>query len=571
MAEKPEVTTAETQPLRESAMVGAPYEGASRINRETALWSPSVRSADDDIKVDKVLLDARGRDLVRNDGYIAGAVATHKDSIVGSFFLLNAAPNLRVLKGVSRGFDESWSEEFQSEVEAKFGLWAESPDNWPDASRHNTLTGLVRLAVGVYTVAGEVLATAEWLRDGTRPYRTALQMVDLDRLSNPRGMDDTMYLRQGVERDRFGAPLAYHIRMTHPFSTYVGMDSFSWKRVPARKPWGRIQVIHILEQMRPDQTRGVAEMVSALKEMKMTKKFREIVLQNAVVNATYAAAIESELPPAEAYAQIGGEAGMPDYIQTYLSGLSDYVGSARNLHIDGVKIPHLYPGTKLKLLNAGQPGGVGTVFEESLLRNIAASTGLSYEQLARDYSKSNYSSARASMLETWKGMQARKKMVADRFASHVYALWLEEAIARGDVPLPSGVTRDFFYEGQNKDAVCAATWIGANRGQIDELKETQAAVMRIRSGLSTYEDEMSKMGKDYRQVFAQAAKEKRLMAEMGLEFNADPSKSAGLGGQGVKDDKKPGSDVGRLGPGSGNAPQETGEEDEEDPADDADE
>ena len=564
---KPEVT-AVAQPLRENAMVGAPFEGADRMNRETALWNPSIRSADDDMKGQKLTLDSRARDLMRNDAYVSSAVTAHKDSIVGAFFTLNAAPNIRVLKSYNKGFDETWSEEFQAEAEAKFGLWAESPDNWPDASRHLTFTGLVRLAVGSYTLAGEVLATAEWLRDTARPYRTALQMIDLDRLSNPNGMDDTLYLRQGVERDRFGAPLAYNIRMSHPFSSYVGSDSYTWKRVPVRKPWGRIQVLHIFERQRPDQSRGVAEMVSALKEMRMTKKFREITLQNAVVNATYAAAIESELPPEQVYAQIGGEAGMPQAISDYLTGLSQYVGASRNLHIDGVKIPHLYPGTKLKLLPAGQPGGVGTVFEESLLRNVAAGAGLSYEEFAHDFSKSNYSSARAAMLNTHKGMQARKKMCADRFAGHLYALWVEEALARGDLPLPSGVSRDFFYEGQNKDALCAATWIGANRGQIDELKETQAAIMRIRAGLSTYEAEGARMGIDWRVLFKQAAKEKRLMEELGLEFNADPSKGAGLGGSGVKDDKEPGRDTGRLGPGSGNDARSTGDDDTEQEDDD---
>lgn len=566
-ARPPVILDASGAPLRETAMVGAPFEGASRISREAAFWTPSTRSADGDLRHDKEMLDARARDLARNEAYLSGAVATHKDSIVGSFFLLNASPNLRVLKAVNKGFDDKWSEEFQEEVEARFGLWAESPENWPDSGRHNTLTGLVRLAVGVHTLAGEVLATVDWLRQMQRPYATAIQMVDPDRLSNPYGQDDGQYLRKGIERDRYGAAVAYHIRTTHPGTVYAGENAFSWKRVPTRKPWGRMQVIHIFEQHRPDQSRGVAEMVAALKEMRMTKKFRDIVLQNAVVNATYAAAIESELPPEIVYAQLGEGDGSAA-LNGYLTQLATYAGASKSLHIDGVKIPHLFPGTKLKLLNAGQPGGVGTVFEESLLRNVAAGLGLSYEQFARDYSKSNYSSARASIVETDKGMRARKKIVADRFAGHIYALWLEEALSKGEVPLPSGVSRDFFYEGQNKDALCSASWIGANRGQIDELKETQAAVMRIRAGLSTYEIESARFGADWRKTFAQAAKEKRLMESLGLEFNADPSKGDGMGGQGVKDEKKPGSDTGRLGPGAGNAPKDTGTDDPEETTED---
>ncbi len=178
-------------------------------------------------------------------------------------------------------------------------------------------------------------------------------------------------------------------------------------------------------------------MVSALKQMRMTRNFQEVTLQNAIVNATYAAVIESELPTQEVFAQLGmGQTAFSDYFNAYMASMAEYVAASKNIMIDGVKIPHLFPGSKFNLKPAGTPGGVGTEYEESLLRNIAAALGLSYEQFSRDYTKTNYSSARASMAETWKFMESRKKLVADRFASMVYTLWLEEEINDGNVPLP---------------------------------------------------------------------------------------------------------------------------------------
>jgi len=497
-------------PSAEPQMIGGAYEGASRIARETATWYPSLRSPDREISPSKVMLDARGRDMMRNDGLTHGASMIHRDSIVGGEYRLNAQPNWKLL-----GLTEAWAESFQEYVENAFHLWAESPNCYPDAARVNTFTGLVRLAVGGFVPTGEVLATAEWLRRRDCPYRTAVQMVHLDRLSNPWDTDDTATLRRGVERDTYGAPIAYHIRMGHPNDSY-DMSSIEWKRVPARKPWGRVQVIHIFEQMQPDQSRGVAEMVSVLKEMRMTKKFHEITLQNAVINATYAATIESELPREAAYQQLG-EGGTAKWAEDYLTAIGEYVGDSKNVHIDGAKIPHLFPGTKLKLQPAGTPGGVGTGFEESLLRHIAAGLGLSYEQFSRDYTKTNYSSARASMNETWKYMQARKKVVADRFANHVYMLWLEEQFALGLVPMPQNAPN--FWEGLNKEAYGECSWIGASRGQIDELKETESAILRIDRGLSTYEAECSRLGDDFRKVFAQRAREQALMRTLNLDFS----------------------------------------------------
>jgi lambda family phage portal protein len=457
---------------------------------------------------------------VRNTGMMQGAVSIHRDSIVGSQFRLNAKPDYKIL-----GLDEVWADEFQMEVESLYTLYAESNDNWLDASRMNTLTGLVRMAIGGFFLGGEVLSTMEWMSARNRPYRTAVQMVDPDRLSNPNDMSDTEFLRRGVERNSYGAPEAYHFRMAHPTDYAMSNKLYQWKRVPARKPWGRPMVIHIIEQMRPDQTRGVAEMVSVLKEMRMTKKFHDITLQNAVANATFAAAIESELPPDVAFQSIGvGDNESPmNYADTMLQAIAEYQMGARNLNIDGVKIPHLYPNTKLKMMPAGSIGGVGEGFEQSLLRYVSAGLGLSYEQFSRDYTQTNYSSARASMNETWKYMQSRKKTVADRFANIIYAAWLEEAINNKTITsMPANPPS--FYEGLNKDAYAKCTWIGASRGQVDEMKETQAAVLRIASGLSTLEIECAGLGKDYREVLAQLIREKKLKDAAGLEFNSAPTK-----------------------------------------------
>ncbi|MBT9159036.1 MAG: hypothetical protein DDT26_00285 [Dehalococcoidia bacterium] len=509
--------------------MGGAYEGADRLGRELATWSPVIKPPDAEITPrDKLQMDGRGRDLIRNSGLVQGASSIHKDSIVGAMFRLNAKPLYRVL-----GFDKKWSDEFAREVESKFTLYAESQDNWLDAARMNGLTMQVRLAIAGFFSVGEVLATVEWMRDTPRPYQTALQMIDPDRLSNPNAQIDSTELRHGVYQNRYGAPTAYSIRMAHPYDPFAMAETHSWKRVSARKTWGRVQVLHLIEQARSNQTRGVAEMVSVLKEMRMTKKFHEITLQNAIVNASYAATIESELPPDQAFDSIGATPGEAPaklgYATQLLQSIAAYSDGSRNLEIDGVKIPHLFPGTKLNLHRAGGAAGVGEAFEQSLLRYVASALGLSYEQFSRDYTKTNYSSARASMNETWKYMQSRKKVVADRYASAAFVLWLEEAINRRLIEsLPRGFN---LYEGQNKDAISACQWIGASRGQVDELKETQAAVLKINAGLSTWEKECARLGDDFRDTFEQLASERTMMAELGLAFNTAPVKSGTMSAQ----------------------------------------
>lgn len=513
------------QPLEKKAAGG--LEGADRMSRETALWTPSFGSPDQIINHAKPLADARAADMARNDGYTTGAVDIHRDSIVGSQYRLNAQPNWRALNA-----PQGWAEEFQQVVEARFQTIAESEDCWLDASRTLPFTMQVRMAIACFVITGEVLGTAEWIRETRRPCKTAVQLISPDRLSNKDGLEDTQYLRRGVVKDFRGRPVAYHIRRAHP-AELMSPDLYEWDVIAAEKPWGRKQVIHIIDQLMPAQSRGVASMVAVLKQMRMTKKFQDVTLQNAVINASYAAAIESELPTVEAFAAIGAGGpngpitGMNDYLGAYLSSLESYLEEASTISMDGAKIPHLFPGTKLQLKPAGTPGGVGTEYEQSLLRHIAAALGLSYEQFTRDYTKTNYSSARASANETNKNMAGKKKSVADRFAKNVYTLWLEEEIAAGNIPLPPGKRADWFYEPLVKDAISQCSWIGASRGQIDEMKETQAAILRIKSGLSTYEVECARLGVDFREVFEQRAREEGVLKTLGLTFSMDAQKQQG--------------------------------------------
>ena len=283
-------------------LMGGAYEAASRYDRKLASWNPATRSADGDILPDKRSADARVLDTVRNDAFAASGVQIHKDSIVGANYRLNCKPMYKAL-----GLDTAWAKEFAEEVEAKFTLWAESPLNkWADASRRNTFTGLVRLAVGTMLHSGEVLATSEWVREGTRPYRTAFQMIELNRLSDPMDQNfDRERTRGGIRFDSYGAPLGFYIRRALPGTFSDPYKANKWSYVRSHTSFGRPQVIHLMEQDRAGQSRGISRLVSVLKEHRMTRNFRDVMLENAVVNASFAAAIESELPTSQVFEMLG--------------------------------------------------------------------------------------------------------------------------------------------------------------------------------------------------------------------------------------------------------------------------
>lgn len=515
----PEISV--TQP---DALMAGGYDGAERLSRQMLSWQPSHNSADGDILAAKDTLDDRSNDMVRNDGYAAGAVQTQRDSIVGSLFKLNAKPNFKYLKTLNAGFDETWAVEFQEEMESLFTLVAESPDNWLDASRMNTLTGMIRLAIGVYSLTGETLAIGEWLRESDRPVNTAIQLIDPSRLSNPNGkMDGTRLdggvLRGGLLKDKFGKSRVGYIRETHP-GDMSWADQYRWRPVNFSLPWGRQQVIHIVEQHRIAQSRGVGQMVSVLKEMRMKKKLNDVELQNVVANAVYAAVIESDLSPEVIAAQMGADDQQNGFLQTYLEQLSAYTGGAKNLHIDGVKFPILFPGTKLNMQRHTSAGNSGFSFEESLTRNMARGFNMSHEEFTGDFTKTNFSSARAAMGETWKFYQARRRLVAERLSTSIYMLVAEEFFSKRLIQsIPAGIGRNFFWQNPLvRAAICRCNWLGAPKSVIDPLKQAQADDMGLSNGTLTYEEVFANKGEDWRERIEQVGLEQRHFKKLGVQI-----------------------------------------------------
>lgn len=506
-------------------VLGGGIEGASKTSRETMLWSPSRLSPDQSINLVKDEADFRTVDMAVNDGLSQHAIRVQKNSVVGSQYRLNAKPDYRVIYGADSAAAQEYGEELASVAEARFNLAAESEACYFDAGGMMTFTDMVRLVVGSAALSGEAFGAVEWDDDDpSRPFKTNIQMIAPSRVSNKDNLPDDNFpdgrrRRRGLITTRSGKPLQFEIRKAGSTEWYANTVFDDWMTRDYETKWGRRQMLFIREALQIDQTRGLSEMVAALQHVRMTKRFSEVTLQNAVINASYAASIESELPPADVIAAMGGgPEGYTQAIGGYMTMLQQYLAGSENIAIDGAKIPQFFPGTKLNMKPMGNPGGVGSDFQAALIRFVALTLGLSPSDLSRDFARVNYSGLKGELAIAERDTGVKKKTWADRWATGVYRLWFEEEMAQGNLPLPPGRNRTDFYRPLMKDAYTRCTWIGSGRGQIDEPKETAAALARIDGGLSTYEDEAGRLGKDYREIIAQRRKEEKQIKAAGLVF-----------------------------------------------------
>lgn len=363
-------------PLRESLSYNG---GGAGFGGQMAEWLPPAQSADAALLPALRLGNARADDLVRNNGIAANAVALHKDHIVGHMFLISYRPNWRWL-----GMRETAAKSFVDEVEAAWSEYAEGMSGEIDVEEKRTFTEFIREGVGVHAFNGEIFVQPVWDTESTQLFRTRFKAVSPKRVDTPGHGMGNRFLRAGVEVDRYGRAVAYHIcEDDFPFS-----GSGRWERIPRELPTGRPAMLHIFEPVEDGQTRGANQFYSVMERLKMLDSLQATQLQSAIVKAMYAATIESDLDTEKAFEYIAGAPqGQKDNpLINILDKFSTWYDT-NSVTLGGVKIPHLFPGDDLKLQTAQDSDNGFSALEQALLRYIAAGLGVSYEQLSRDYSK----------------------------------------------------------------------------------------------------------------------------------------------------------------------------------------
>lgn len=502
----PALVAADGTPLRRpSAMWRSPaFRGADRVSKEMLSWTPILSPLDAELPTVRNELAARARDLSRNNGWAAGLKQHGIDTIVGAGWKRQSLPNYRVL-----GQTFKWQYEFGRLSQAFWQLHADDQGRYIDAARRCNFRGLLGQAFLSWWHTGEIAAQMMWLPGRGGRYATAVQMIAPARISNPHGQPDTPFLRDGVELDAHGAPVAYWVRKRHP-GDVLSEGQFEWVRVPRETSWGRPLFIHAFEVEEDGQSRGFTPLTSLIEALRLHEIYERAEASAALLNAVFAAVLRTQPGyDAEALAEIMG--AEPDEGGNQVLRLND-----------GTIVPKLPTGFDLDFKQSNRPSSAFAEFERQVLRRAAAGSGRSYEEIARDYSQTNYSSHRAAMLQTWRYVTGKQCFIGESFADLVHGCVLEEMIDAGDVELPPGAP-DFQ---DARGAYCAGYWIGPGRGQVDELKETQAAAARPRHFLSTRTTEAATQGEDFEDIVDGLAREKALIEERGLvEGDVTPTMS----------------------------------------------
>ena len=130
-----------------------------------------------------------------------------------------------------------------------------------------------------------------------------------------------------------------------------------------------------------------------------------------------------------------------------------------------------------------------------------------------DWSRTNYSSARAALNEVWRGISTKFAAFVEQVVTPIHLAWADEAFDSGYLKEPEGAPK--FWDAPA--AYLRGRWIGPPRGYVDPVKEMEASSLRVEGLVSTIRDENADQGRDYEETLDQIEAENEMLEERGID------------------------------------------------------
>lgn len=479
--------------------IDSAYDGASLSDKTMQRWQVTKGSANADYSEStQDTLISRCRDAYRNQALARAIVDRLKHNAVGTGLRLQARPDWKRL-----GIEKELGKELEHNIESDFDVFADSQD--VDIERTNNFYAQQNLVLVSALISGDVFVNTPSVIRAGKPFELTLQVIEADRITNPNLTADTQTLARGVEKDKFGAPVAYHVLSQHPGDEIVmGME---WDRIPVfGKATGRRRVLHVFEKERSQLSRGIPYLAPILKPLRQLDRYTDAELTAAVVSSLLTVFIKTE-----------GNFSLPNYTaSTTEPDKTDQIALGTGAIIN------LKSNESIETVNPMRPNSNYDPFVQAVLRQIGAATNIPLEVMQL-YFSSSYSAAKGAILQFWKlVLYIRKLLMIDQFCQPIYGLWFDEAVATGRIPAKN------YADPFVRAAWTRANWVGPSRGALDENKEIVAAKDRIALGVSTRQKEAEELSQaDWLDLHNQLAEEKRMRVEDGLEEPTKPDTMSG--------------------------------------------
>lgn len=481
--------------LQAKKLPGVSYEaGANRGSIQG--YFPARTFTKEQAENERLLSSIRADDLVANDWAAKSATNAIVTNSVGTGLKPQSSIAYQEL-----GISAEEANDLQNKME---WLWEE----WTEECHYRnsfSFDSLQALAVCSLVRNGEFvhLPIMEF-RPGNK-FALKIQDIKPHRLCTPSDRKSDPLIHDGVEITATGVPTHYWIYNPRPSNIILleqSSPSADFSKIPA-SVGHRKGIFHIFMPKEEEQYRGFSDLSAGVKFFKHFNDAVDYELVAQIIAASFPVFISQESKDVLPYNVTDEQNGKKkEYYQEINPGSIMYGNE----------------GEKPEILESKRPSQNFLSFCELVLRSAAASLGLPYEEVSKDFSKTTYSSARAAMIGAWKMYHVYRSFFVTNYCQPLWNMVQEEAYLRNYLELPKKID---FYKAM--PFLCNCSWIGPSRGYIDPLKEVQANIMAINNGLMTCAEAIAERGKDFDETVNQLEYEERRIQN--LQFIKKPEQN----------------------------------------------
>jgi lambda family phage portal protein len=410
------------------------------------------------------LLRNRSRYEVANNSYARGIVLTLANDVIGT------GPRLQML---------TENAETNRFIEQEWMAWSKAV-GLPEKLR------TMRMARASDGEGFSILTSNPSL---TTTVQLDVRLVEAEQVATPDLRFDLTNAIDGIEFDRHGNPVAYHVLRKHPGDT-SGTLSIQYDRVHADS------VIHYFRQDRAGQARGIPDITPALPLFAHLRRYTLAVITAAEIAALPGGVLYTDAPA---------------------NGEADSVEPMDLIELERGMLMTMPGGWKMSQMEAQFPTTTYGEFKREILNEIARCLNMPFAISAGNSSGYNYASGRLDHQMYFKAIRVEQAHLEAVVLDRILSAWLSEALLiEGYLPDQGTALDPVPAHGSAELRRWDHTWFFDGHEHVDPLKESSAQALRLANHTTTYADEYARRGLDWETQLRQRAKELSLMSELGL-------------------------------------------------------
>lgn len=365
------------------AELTAAYDAAQTTGENQKHW----RFADDlsataaNSRFVRETLRKRARyECLQSNSFGCGIVSTLANDTIGT------GPTLQVAMG----------RDMSRQIEQRFATWC----------RRIGLAKKLRTARLSKCVDGETFIVRTTNPENRDPVQLDIKVIEADQVSTPGWMEGRQGMVDGIVFDIYDNPAVYHVLKQHPGDMWV-VNAFTKVDVLAR------DMIHLFNEVRPGQKRGVPEVTPALPLFAYLRRFTLATILAAETAADFSAIIKTT-----------GNAYNSEGLSSDPS-----VQPFDTVNIDRGMMTSLPYGWELQQFKAEHPTSTYEGFRNAILQEIARCVHMPENKALGSSAAYNYSSATLDDQIYWNSIDIEREVIwVQDCLERIFEWWWEEAV-----------------------------------------------------------------------------------------------------------------------------------------------